>query len=59
MAQFMNQPQPYSSNYYQDLTREQYDIQRAWEGGTFNQIRSLPDYLQHRGILESKKDRVE
>ncbi|EAR99716.1 hypothetical protein TTHERM_00590530 (macronuclear) [Tetrahymena thermophila SB210] len=59
LEELQMQPLPYSSNYYEDLTREKEFIRNAFEANNYTLIRDLPNNLHHKIILEAKKDRVE
>ena len=53
-----DQPQPFSSDYYKDLTKQKYEVERCFEGGNFNYLRNLPDQIGPNIILENKKEKV-
>jgi hypothetical protein len=41
------------------LTREKYEIVKAFESNNFNYIRNLPLHFEHKTILDKKKEKVE
>ena len=47
------QPEPFTSAFFTDQTREKQLIEEAFSANNYTTLRNLPDIIQHQSILEN------